>query len=191
MSEGRHSRRPLQRPPQVIILMGVSGSGKSSTGLKLAKRLDWEFRDGDGFHPESNVAKMSAGIPLTDDDRRPWLDAIAEWIETRRREGRPAIVACSALKHSYRERLVCGKPDVWVVHLHGTKELIASRMGGRKGHFMPTALLDSQFATLEEPRHDERVLTINIAMPPSRVVESIVRFVDPNRPSRIGPETGS
>lgn len=183
MLDGRQARRPLQRPPQVIILMGVSGCGKSTIGQKLAKQLGWEFRDGDGFHPEANVAKMSAGIALTDDDRWPWLDAIGDWIDARRRERHPGIIACSALKQSYRERLVRGQSDVWVVHLQGSKELITSRMGARKGHFMPTVLLDSQFATLEEPRHEERVLNVNIAMPPSRVVQTILQFVSPNRPS--------
>ena len=180
MAEADTTRSTLVRPPAVLVLMGVSGCGKSTTGQKLARHLGWEFRDGDSFHPPANVAKMSAGTPLTDEDRWPWLDAIAAWIDVRRQSREPGIVACSALKRVYRERLTRGARDVSIVHLSGAKELIASRMERRKGHFMPASLLDSQFATLELPRADENVLTVNIALSPPRVVETILRHVQPS-----------
>jgi gluconokinase len=117
--------------------MGVSGSGKTTIADRLAARLDWRFEDGDGFHPPGNVAKMSAGQPLTDDDRRPWLQAIADEIDRVSREGEPLVVACSALKRAYRDILSHGRTDVRFVFLNGSYELIASRLAARKGHFMP------------------------------------------------------
>ena len=163
--------------PRVVILMGVSGCGKSTTGKRLAKKLGWTFRDGDEFHPPANVAKMSAGNPLVDEDRWPWLDAIASWIEECRRNGTHGIVACSALKRVYRERLTRGDGDVWIVYLRGSKALIADRMARRKNHFMPPALLDSQFATLEEPGAGERVVTVEVALTPDRVVGIILERI--------------
>lgn len=164
-------------PPCVVILMGVSGCGKSTTGKRLAKKLGWTFRDGDEFHPATNVAKMKAGTPLTDEDRWPWLDAIAAWIETCRADGTHGIVACSALKRVYRERLTRGAGDVRVVYLRGSQALIGGRMARRKNHFMPASLLYSQFATLEEPVAGERVIIVDVALPPERVVSTIVERI--------------
>ena len=165
---------PERTLPSVLLIMGVAGSGKTTIGQKLARRLGWEFRDADSFHPAANVAKMSAGTPLTDEDRWPWLDAIGAWMDTHRRAGTKAVVTCSALKRVYRQRLFHQRPDARLVYLKGSKGLIADRMSRRKGHFMPPALLDSQFATLEEPRGVERAVVVNIAMSPSRVIEHVL-----------------
>lgn len=169
-------------PPCVIVLMGVSGSGKSTTGQRLAKRLGWTFRDGDEFHPAANVAKMSMGTPLTDDDRWPWLDAIADWVKTCRADGKHGIVACSALKRVYRERLTRGAEDVRIVYLRGSKKLISDRMARRKNHFMPASLLDSQFATLEEPVRQEGVILVDVALSPERVVTTILERIGIDAP---------
>ena len=137
--------------PLVIVLMGVSGSGKSTTGAALAKALDWPFRDADSFHPPANIAKMSQGLPLNDDDRAPWLAAIAQWIDARCELSEPGIVSCSALKRAYRQRIVGARDRVRLVYLRGDMALIGRRLQARKHHFMPATLLESQFATLEEP----------------------------------------
>ena len=131
--------------------MGVSGSGKSTIGAALSQQLGWPYADADEFHPPANVAKMSAGHPLNDDDRRPWLEAIAAYIDSVRGKGEHAIVSCSALKRAYRDVIVGERADVRLVLLDGTKEEIFARMSARKEHFMPPTLLDSQFATLERP----------------------------------------
>ena len=159
---------------RIVLLMGVSGCGKSTIGARLSRCLGWPFRDADSFHPAANVDKMSRGQPLTDEDRWPWLDAIGTWMDDQRRHGCSAIVSCSALKRVYRQRLFDGRPQVRLVYLQGSKSLIADRMQGRRNHFMPPALLDSQFAALEEPARDERALVVNIAMIPKRVVDTIV-----------------
>jgi carbohydrate kinase (thermoresistant glucokinase family) len=162
------------KPPLVIVLMGVSGCGKSTTGAALSQRLGWPFRDADSFHPPANVAKMSRGVPLTDEDRWPWLAAIAQWIDERCEAGERGIVSCSALKQAYRRRIVGARRDVRLVFLKGDMPLIGQRLRGRKHHFMPASLLESQFATLEEPHADERALIVSIAMSPRRVVGTIV-----------------
>jgi carbohydrate kinase (thermoresistant glucokinase family) len=146
-------------PPRLII-MGVSGCGKSTVGQRLAQRISVAFLEGDGLHPPRNVALMAAGTPLTDADRAGWLDAIAEH-------------SCSALKRAYRERLRAAAPDVQFVHLHGTRTLLAARLQERLGHYMPAALLDSQLATLEIPSADEAVLTLDIAEPADLLVAHI------------------
>lgn len=153
----------LQRvKPAVVVVMGVASSGKTSLGERLAKRLGWPFRDADSFHPPDNVAKMAGGTPLTDDDRKPWLAAIAAWIDDLRAKGAHGIVTCSALKRAYREVIVGERPDVALVYLKGSRELIGRRMAARQHHFMPPALLNSQFATLEEPGPDERPLIVSV-----------------------------
>jgi gluconokinase len=160
--------------PRALVVMGVSGSGKSTVADRLAARLSWRFEDGDSFHPPSNVAKMSAGQPLTDDDRRPWLQAIADEIDRVSREGERLVVACSALKRAYRDILSHGRNDVRFVFLNGSQELIASRLAGRKGHFMPPGLLASQFKTLEPPGPSEHPITVSIDAPVDTIVDDII-----------------
>lgn len=160
--------------PRVLIVMGVSGCGKSTVGQSLGDALGWEFRDGDAFHPASNVAKMKSGAPLTDDDRWPWLDAIARYIDAKREEDGHAIIACSALKRVYRDRLKGERGDVVFVHLAGSKELIEERMAARKNHFMPLGLLESQFATLEPPQADEGAIIVSVAGTPDQIVGDVL-----------------
>ena len=159
--------------PRALIVMGVSGSGKSTIAEKLAERIGWRYEDGDKFHPASNVAKMSAGHPLTDEDRWPWLQAIADEIDRASKAGEQVVIACSALKHSYRDVLVHGRNDVRIVYLRGTQELIAGRLTQRKGHFMPPGLLASQFKTLEPPGPDENPLTVSIDASVEEIVDDI------------------
>jgi gluconokinase len=160
--------------PRALIVMGVSGSGKSTIAEGLAKRLGWRCEDGDMFHPQGNVDKMSAGQPLTDNDRWPWLQAIADEIDKQRAAGQCLVVACSALKHAYRDVLTRGRSDVRLVYLDGSKALIQTRMDARKGHFMPPALLDSQFRTLEIPGPEEHALTVSIDAPPEAIIDAII-----------------
>jgi gluconokinase len=157
-----------------LIVMGVSGSGKSTIAGGLAERLGWTFEDGDRFHPPGNVAKMSAGDPLTDEDRWPWLQAIADEIGRVCRAGGHLVVACSALKRAYRDVLVGDRGDVRFVFLEGSQALIAGRLARRKGHFMPPGLLDSQFKTLEPPQADEQAITVSIDAPVETIVDNIV-----------------
>lgn len=171
--------RPAGVAPSALVVMGVSGSGKTTIASMLARRLNWAFEDGDWFHPPENIAKMAAGTPLTDEDRTPWLAAIAAWIQARRQDGLHGVVACSALKRAYRTVLVGNDPEaVRIVYLEGSRELIGARMATRHGHFMPTALLDSQFATLEVPGPDERPITISVAPRPTEVVENTVAALE-------------
>ena len=158
----------------MIVLMGVSGCGKSTVGAELSRTLGWPFRDADSFHPPANIAKMSQGVPLTDADRRPWLDAIAQWIDDRLAQDAPGIVSCSALKRAYRQRLVGMRAHVGLVYLKGEIGLIAQRMAARTHHFMPTSLLASQFEALEEPQPDEHPVVVSIADPPPRMVAAIL-----------------
>jgi gluconokinase len=160
--------------PCALIVMGVSGSGKSTIADKLAERLRWSYEDGDKFHPASNVAKMSAGHPLTDEDRWPWLQAIADEIDRICGAGQHAVIACSALKRAYRDILVHGRSDVRIVYLQGAQELIAKRLAARKNHFMPPGLLDSQFKTLEPPDPRENPVTVSIDAPVDAIVDDIV-----------------
>jgi gluconokinase len=170
----------VSRTPCALVVMGVSGSGKSTIGEKLAQRLSWNYEDGDKFHPPSNVAKMSAGQPLTDEDRWPWLQAIANEIDRVCEAGEHAVIACSALKRPYRDVLVHGRQDVRIIYLKGTQDLIAGRLALRKGHFMPPGLLASQFKTLEPPAASENPVTVSIDAPVETIVDDIVRQLGPS-----------
>ena len=164
--------RPLA-PPRILV-MGVCGSGKSTVGQALAGALGLPFVEGDELHPPDNVARMAAGIPLTDEDRRGWLDAIAARLDDATARAHGAVVACSALKRAYRDRLRQAAPDLKVVWLHGDEALLARRLAGRAGHYMPPSLLPSQLATLEPPQTDEHALAADIAQPPEALVQGLV-----------------
>jgi gluconokinase len=164
----------LSSAPTVLIVMGVSGSGKSTIGTLLAMKLRWEYEDADWFHPAANVEKMHRGIPLTDEDRWPWLNAIADWIDKARVSGRHAVIACSALKRRYRDVLIGDRKDVRLVYLQGDEAMIARRFATRHEHFMPVSLLHSQFVALEEPAADENPVTVSIEPPPREVVSRIL-----------------
>ncbi len=167
--------------------MGVSGSGKTTIAGGLALRLGWEFAEADAFHSAANIEKMSNGIALTDDDRWPWLDAIAAWIEAARAAGKHCVITCSALKRTYRQRISAGHDDVRFVYLHGTYDLVARRMTVRTGHYMPLALLRSQFETLEEPGTDEKPLIVSIEPPPGEIVDTIIATLGLAERSRSHP----
>jgi gluconokinase len=158
-----------------VVVMGVSGSGKSTIGKPVAAKLGCPFRDADSFHPKSNIAKMSRGEPLTDEDRWPWLAAIAAWIDEHRRAGTTCVVTCSALKRAYRD-VVTGRQsaDVRLVYLKGDFDLIAARLKARKGHFMPPELLRSQFDALEEPAADEHPITVAIDTTPEEITARVL-----------------
>ena len=156
--------------PMVIIVMGITGAGKTTVGRQLAGALGWRFHDADDFHPPANKAKMNAGVPLTDQDRWPWLRALRGVIEQALADGAGAVVTCSALKRAYRDVLAGGLDDVRYVHLTGDTRVVAARLAGRRGHFMNPALLDSQIATLEEP---DGAVDIDVALTPEAQVAAI------------------
>ncbi|MGD0242877.1 MAG: gluconokinase [Streptosporangiaceae bacterium] len=160
-------------------MAGVSGSGKSTVGALLAGRLGWRFADADDFHPAANVAKMRARIPLTDADRWPWLRAIGTWMDARIAEHESAVITCSALKRSYRDLLLDGRPQARMVFLAPDREVLARRLAARHGHFFPEQLLGSQFTDLEPPQQDERVLTVVPSGDPDTTVTSIVAVLFP------------
>jgi gluconokinase len=160
----------------IIVLMGVSGSGKTTVGKELAHQLGWKFYDADDYHPPSNVAKMKAGIPLTDEDRKPWLERLAQLIDAARARGENIVVACSALKHAYQEYLREGLDDIKYVYLKGSPKLIAERLANRKGHFMNPALLSSQFETLEPPEH---AIEVDISKSFEEIAKEIRRKLGP------------
>jgi gluconokinase len=162
----------FRRAP-IAVVMGVSGVGKTTIGRALARRLGWNFQEGDALHPPENVAKMRAGIPLDDADRAPWLRAVAAAIDAWRERGESGVVTCSALKRRYRDVIVSGRPQVRLVYLTAPPALIAGRLAGRRGHFMPAGLLASQLATLEPPAPDEHALTVAVDAPVAAVVERI------------------
>ncbi|MFD0688385.1 gluconokinase [Actinomadura fibrosa] len=164
----------------VIVVAGVSGSGKSTVGRLLAERLGWEYAEADDFHPPANIAKMRGGTPLTDADRRPWLRAIAAWIDERIAAGRPGVVTCSALKRAYREPLAGGRPGVRLVMLDGDRDVIEARMKARKGHFFSADLLDSQFADLERPAPEEDVVIVPVEDGPEQIVDRILTELRPS-----------
>jgi ribose 5-phosphate isomerase A len=161
--------------PPVLVIMGVSGSGKTTIALDLASRLDWPFQEGDALHSAANVAKMHAGIPLTDDDRRPWLEAVAAWIDNQRAQRLPGLITCSALKRKYRAIIVGQRAAVRLVYLRGSFELISQRLAQRRGHFMPAELLKSQFDALEEPGPEENPVIVDIGPAPDQITNEIIR----------------
>lgn len=155
----------------VLVVMGVSGCGKSTVGALLARRLGLPFAEGDDFHPTANVQKMAAGIPLTDEDRWPWLAIVGAWLGDHRAGG---VVACSALREVYRDALRAAAPEAYFVHLAAGREELARRLSGRHGHFMPAALLDSQLATLEPLRAGEAGITLDAVQLPDRIVDETI-----------------
>jgi gluconokinase len=166
----------------IVVVAGVSGSGKTTVGELLAARMAAEFADGDAFHPAANVAKMHAGVPLTDADRRPWLRAIEAWIDQRIAAGRCAVVACSALHRAYRDELRRDRPSVAIVFLQVSREVAGVRLAARLGHFFPAGLLDSQFRDLEPPDPSEHVLVADARLPAPELAAVIA--------ARLGPSGG-
>jgi len=161
--------------PQHIVVMGVSGSGKTTVGEALAAALGWPFVEGDSYHPEANVAKMSAGLPLDDADRAPWLAALAARIAEDDRAGHSSVVGCSSLKRAYRDILRGGAPRVRFVHVHGDRAVLAERVSDRPGHFFPATLLDSQLAALEPLGADEDGVVVDVALPVREQVRAAMR----------------
>ncbi len=164
--------------PVIAVVMGVSGSGKTTVAVLLSAVLGCQFQEGDDLHPAANVEKMRSGTPLTDADRLPWLNKIAEEIDAWWAVGESRVLTCSALKRSYRDIIFGGHPDVTLVYLKGSYDLIHRRMAARHEHFMPLALLDSQFATLQEPTPDEHPLTVDVACKPAEIVAEIVHQLE-------------
>jgi gluconokinase len=154
-----------------VVLMGVSGSGKTTLALELRRRLGWPYAEADDFHPQANIDRMAAGVPLTDDDRWPWLDAIRDWLTAQAREGRSTIVTCSALRAAYRDALREAAGQVRFVHLTAAPEVIAPRLAERSGHFMPASLLPSQLAALEPLRADEDGVTVVVDAAPDVIAD--------------------
>ena len=171
-SAGRH-----RGSPPILVMMGVSGSGKSTIAEELSARLGWPFQEGDSLHPESNIAKMHAGISLTDADRLPWLERVAAWIDQQRKKKEPGIITCSALKRSYRQIIIGNRPQVRLVYLRGGRDVMAEHLAGRHGHFMPPELLRSQIDTLEEPDPSEDALTVDVGANAAQVADEIIRLL--------------
>lgn len=169
--------------------MGVSGCGKSTVAGQLAGLLGWDLAEGDALHPPANIAKMAAGVPLTDADRLPWLRRVAAWIADHVDSGRDGVITCSALKRSYRDLLRGSGGDVRFVYLRGTPDLIAQHLATRHGHYMPPSLLESQFADLEPPGPDEPALTVDLGAPPSKLVTEIVAHLHLVRTDSRHPRT--
>lgn len=168
---------PQPVPQRRVVLMGVSGCGKSTVGEGLAQRLGWRFVEGDSLHPPENVAKMAAGQALDDADRAGWLGTLAELLAQAQSAAQGLVISCSALKRSYRERLRGGDPQVLFVHLSGSRELIAQRIANRTHRYMPASLLDSQFDTLQPPAADEPALCLDVRLPPSALIEAVVQHL--------------
>jgi gluconokinase len=166
-------QHPANNRPMIVVVMGVSGSGKTTIAVLLAEMLGWPFQEGDKLHPPENVEKMSAGIPLTDADRLPWLRKIAETIDDWRARRESGVITCSALKRSYRDIIIGARPGVRLVYLKGSPDLIRQRMAARRGHFMPSTLLDSQFTILEEPSPDENAIVVDIGGSPEQIAREI------------------
>lgn len=174
MNEGE---RP-ESPGRAVVLMGVSGSGKTTVAERLAKQLGWQFIEGDKLHPPANVEKMRQGIPLTDADRAPWLDRIGEELRSWAATGQSGVLTCSALKRAYRDRIRSARPDVRFVYLKGSEALIRSRVAARHHEYMPASLLRSQFDVLEAPSPDEPVVTIDAGGSPDAQVAAIIAALD-------------
>lgn len=167
--------------PYVIVVMGVSGSGKTTVGRALAARLAVDYADADDFHPPANIAKMARGEPLDDDDRRPWLAGIARWLANHLNSG--GVASCSALHRHYRDRLRADAPQVAFVHLAGPPDLVAARVAARNNHFMPASLVLSQYESLEPLASDELGLTLRLDLPVDQLVADAVEWLDARRPS--------
>src|SRR5258707_8754793 len=165
----------------IVLVGGVAGSGKTTVGALLADRLHWPFVDADAFHTAAHIAKMRSGVPLTDADRAPWLAAITAWMDERIAAGESAVAGCSALKRRYREQLLAGCPMAWLAFLEISQELAHARLVGRHGHFFTVRLLDSQFADLESPRDEPRVIVLNGADPPDRLAGELIQRLGPGR----------
>jgi gluconokinase len=163
----------------ILIVAGVSGCGKTTVGTILAAALGWRFADADGFHPAANIAKMHAGIPLADEDRWPWLRAVGAWMDERIARGESAVVACSALKRSYRDMLLGGRPEVRMVFLNVDREVLTQRLIARHGHFFPAKLLSTQLDALEPPGPEERVICVTPADGPAGTVATIMKLLWP------------
>jgi ribose 5-phosphate isomerase A len=178
------SARAHRGSPPILVLMGISGAGKSTVARELEGRLGWRFEEGDALHPEANVAKMHAGVPLTDADRQPWLQSVAAWIDGQRASRQPGIITCSALKRSYRLIVVGDRPEVRLVYLRGSREVMADHLAKRSGHFMPASLLQSQIDTLEEPGPDEDPMIVDVGPSASEVAGQIIRRLsqEPKKP---------
>jgi gluconokinase len=170
----------------IVIISGVSGSGKTTVGAMLAGRLGWPFADADDFHPDANVEKMRAGIPLTDEDRRPWLRAIAAWMDGHIARGESAVVGCSALRRAYRDELLGGRPEARMVFLDTDRDVLTRRLAARAGHFFPETLLASQLAALEPPGPDEHVICVIPADTPGATVDAIIALLFPSSPPGRG-----
>ncbi len=166
----------MTRTKALVVVMGVSAAGKSTVGKLLAERLDVVYADGDDFHSEANIAKMRSGTPLDDADRRPWLDAIGNWLQAQDPNG--AVISCSALKRSYRDRLRAAAPAVVFLHLSGGLEALRRRVADRKGHFMPASLLDSQLETLEPLQEDETGIAIELTRKPEAIVDDFLAWLE-------------
>lgn len=164
--------------PVIALVMGVSGSGKTTVAVLLSAALGCQFQEGDDLHPAANVEKMRGGTPLTDADRLPWLRKIAEEIDGWRARGESGVLTCSALKRSYRDIIIGDRSDVTLVYLKGSRDLIHRRMAARHEHFMPVALLDSQFATLQEPTPDEHPIAVDVGGRPAEIVAEIVHRLE-------------
>jgi gluconokinase len=164
---------------ELVVVMGVCGCGKSTVGQQLAAARGVDFAEGDQFHPPENVARMAAGIPLTDEDRQGWLATLAERLAAARSAGQGLVLSCSALKRSYRDVLRRGAPDLLFIHLTGSRELLAGRMAHRPGHYMPASLLDSQLAILEPPGAGERSRTFDVAQSPESIVAALMAVPNP------------
>jgi gluconokinase len=172
---------------QVLVVMGVSGSGKSTVAALVAERLGWIFVDGDSFHTPEHIAKMHSGLALDDEDRAPWLARIAVWIRQRLEAGESGVIVCSALRRAYRDVLTGGSRHVRLVYLEGDKGVVAARLAERRGHFMSPRLLDSQFAVLEPPAPEERPITVSILDTPEAIAERIIALATRPTPTETRP----